>query len=100
MRRRDLLTTALLAPMLTGQTRQPAVPAGKEQSGLGLLRRMQEAMGGADRLAAVHDVDWTVLAKTWDASGSPAPETVRRIRWIRPNVFRKDQQAGNITVVE
>jgi len=55
---------------------------------------MQEALGGSEELAAIQDVDWTVRAKTWNQSGAPGPDVERRIRWIRPNVFRKDQRNG------
>ncbi len=61
---------------------------------------MQTALGGADRLASIRDVDWTVTAKSWNAAGTPALDITRRIRWIRPNVFRKDQRAGTLTVIE
>jgi hypothetical protein len=43
-------------------------------------------------------VDWTAVAKTWNTSGVPGPEFTRRIRWIRPNIFRKDQRGGKIAV--
>ena len=64
MRRRDLLAGALSIPMLRAQTgSQATVPSVTDQQGLRLIRRMQAAMGSSDRLAAIHDVDWTVAAK-------------------------------------
>ena len=59
---------------------------------------MQAALGGAEHLVAVRDVDWTISGKTWNQSGAPGPDVTRRIRWIRPNIFRKDQRAGNMVV--
>ena len=51
MKRRDLLAAAVAAPMLLrGQT---------HEQGIALLRKMQAALGGVERLVAVRDVDWT-----------------------------------------
>lgn len=55
---------------------------------------MQEALGGGDNLAAIQDFDWTIEARTWNQAGAPGPDVQRRIRWVRPNVFRKDQRNG------
>ncbi len=99
MNRRDLLFIAGVAPMLLrGQsTQQPGATPAAEQ-GMALLRRMQAALGGAERLVAVRDVDWTAAGKTWKASGEPGPGATRRIRWIRPNILRKDQRVGDVIV--
>ena len=69
------------------------------QDGIRLLHQMQQALGGADRLAAIRDYDWRVTAKTWDQAGHPSGEVHRRIRLIRPNDFRMDQQGPYGTVV-
>jgi hypothetical protein len=63
-----------------------------------LLHRMQAALGGAERLASVRDVDWTTVGKTWKGSGEPGPDATRRIRWIHPNILRKDQRIGDAIV--
>ena len=99
MKRRDLLAVAVAAPMLLrGQTqRSNRAPATHEQ-GIALLRRMQAALGGVERLVAARDVDWTTPVKTWQASGAPGPNATRRIRWIRPNILRKDQRIGDVAV--
>ncbi len=90
MKRRDLLAAAVAAPMLLrGQT---------HEQGIALLRKMQAALGGVERLVAVRDVDWTTAVKTWKASGAPGPNATRRIRWIRPNILRKDQRVGDVAV--
>ncbi len=104
MRRRDLFSLAIPLPWLwrihASRQSSAADSSAGDPQGLALLRRIQTALGGLNRLASVHDLDWTVTAKTWDAAGSASLDTVRRIRWIRPSVFRKDQHAGNLNVIE
>lgn len=68
--------------------------------GLSLLRKMQAALGGVDRLAGVHDLEWRVIAKTWDATGVAGGDVSRRIRWRQPGFYRKDQQGSYGTVIE
>jgi hypothetical protein len=59
------------------------------QDGVALLHKMQQALGGADKIAAVRDFDETVSAQTFNAQGAPTGATVRkRMRWIRPNILR------------
>lgn len=72
MKRRDLLNAGFwVTSLIRGQTTQP-VPgsASANEQGLALLLHMQTALGGGDRLAAILDLDWTVIAKSWNASGS------------------------------
>jgi hypothetical protein len=70
------------------------------QDGVALLHKMQEALGGADKIAAVHDFDETVSAHTFNARGAPTGATVRkRVRWIRPNILRVDQVGPGDTYV-
>lgn len=88
MSRRDLLTLLLAAP--TSAIGRDS----DDDSARQLLRRMQEALGGGEELATVQDVDWTIKAKTWDQFGAPGTDVERRIRWICPKVFRKDQRNG------
>jgi hypothetical protein len=70
---------------------QPAAPE--------LLRRMQAALGGGDRLAAVTDIDQRVTADTWDDRGRHLGQTVKRIRWISPGYLRMDQVGPGNTFV-
>jgi hypothetical protein len=70
------------------------------QDGVALLHKMQQALGGADKIAAVRDFDETVSAQTFSAQGAPTGATVRkRIRWIRPNILRLDQMGPGDTYV-
>ena len=99
LRRRDLLATAMGAPMLLrGQTQRTNPAPAMHEQGLALLRRMQAALGGIEGLLAIRDVDWTAAVKTWKRSGAPSPDATRRIRWIRPNILRKDQRIGEVAV--
>jgi len=53
---------------------------------------MQETLGGAKRLAAVHDYDETIRAVAWDAAGGSLGEVRKRSRWIQnPRMIRLDQ---------
>jgi len=47
-----------------------AAPQSSSSEGLRLLRKMQEALGGAERMAAVRDVEEIVRAEARDANGS------------------------------
>ena len=62
------------------------------QEGLRLMHKLQDALGGAERLAAVRDFEETIRAEAWDAKGASLGEVRKRTRWIRsPNVVRLDQ---------
>lgn len=74
-------------------------PIRADDSGLALLHKMQTALGGADRIAAIHDIDWTVEAKTFDHSGRFIGNVTKRTRWIRPNYLRLDQLGPHDTYV-
>lgn len=68
-------------------------PAANAEDAIGLLHRMQSALGGA-RLTRIHDLEWSVKAKVWDR-GREAGQVTRRIRMILPDRFRKDQDMPN-----
>jgi hypothetical protein len=73
--------------------------ASAQDSGLVLLHKMQRALGGSDKIAAIHDLDWTVRAKTFDHNGRPIGSVTKRTRWIRPNYLRLDQVGPGDTYV-
>jgi len=61
---------------------------------------MQTALGGAEKIAAIHDYEETVLARTWNPDGSPLGEVRKRTRWMRsPNLLRLDQIGPRDTYV-
>ncbi len=67
--------------------------------GLDLLRKMQAALGGADKIAAIRDLDWTVNAESFDQNGKSIGYVKKRTRWIRPNYLRLDQVGPGDTYV-
>jgi hypothetical protein len=55
------------------------------QGGLPLFRKMQDALGGADRIAAIRDFEQEVRAESWNGNtGQSIGEVRKRTRWIRP----------------
>jgi hypothetical protein len=61
------------------------------QDGTALFHRMQQALGGAEKIASIHDVDELVHAQTWHEDGSARGDVRKRTRWINPNYLRLDQ---------
>lgn len=76
---------------------QPSVPS---QDGLPLFHKMQDALGGGDRIAAVRDFEELVLAESWNGNtGQSMGEVRKRTRWIHPNYLRIDQVGPGSTYV-
>jgi hypothetical protein len=69
------------------------------QDGLQLFHRMQDALGGAEKIAAIHDFEQRVRADTWDGNARPLGEVRKRTRWVRPNYLRADQVGPGSTYV-
>jgi hypothetical protein len=65
--------------------------ASRGQDGMQLFRKMQNALGGRDKIAAIQDFEQCVRAQAWDDEGKTFGEVYKRTRWIRPNVLRLDQ---------
>src|SRR5262249_7539354 len=62
--------------------------------------KMQDSLGGATRIAAVHDFEETIRAQAWDAAGGSLGEVRKRTRWMRtPNLLRLDQSGPRGTYV-
>jgi len=61
------------------------------QDGHQLFQKMQSALGGRDKIAAIKDYEQCVRADAWNDDGKPHGEVHKRTRWIRPNVLRLDQ---------
>ena len=69
------------------------------QDGLQLFHRMQKALGGADKIASVHDFEEIVRAQTWNEAGQPIGVVRKRVRWVSPNYLRLDQVGPGDTYV-
>jgi hypothetical protein len=70
------------------------------QDGMQLFHKMQSALGGRNKIAAIRDLQECVRAHAWDDEGKPHGEVYKRTRWIRPNVLRLDQVGpGNSYVI-
>jgi hypothetical protein len=69
------------------------------QDGLQLLHKMQTALGGSERIAAIHDYEESVQAETWNNEGKLNGKVRKRTRWIKPNCLRLDQVGPDDTYV-
>jgi outer membrane lipoprotein-sorting protein len=63
----------------------------RAQDGIELLHRMQQALGGASKIASVRDLDKLVHAQTWHEDGSARGDVHKRTRWVSPTYLRLDQ---------
>jgi hypothetical protein len=77
-----------------------APPQASSEDGLRLLHRMQNALGGANKIAAIHDYEETVRSEVWNNAGVAMGEVRKRTRWVRsPNLLRLDQIGPRDTYV-
>lgn len=70
-----------------------------DQDGLLLFHKMQDALGGAARIASIHDFEQCARAETWDNNGIPRGVVHKRLRFIRPDQLRVDQIGPGDTFV-
>ena len=71
-----------------------------EPDGRALFQKMQQALGGADRIAAVEDYEEYVRAESWNGNtGRSMGEVRKRTRWVRPDYLRIDQVGPGSTYV-
>ncbi len=64
-----------------------------------MFHKMQEALGGAEKIAAIHDFEQRLRAEAWDGNGRSLGEVRKRTRWVRPNYLRADQAGLGSTYV-
>lgn len=95
-----VLVAAAVSSVYSGQqpprasTQQPPRASTQQstQDGLLLLRKMQDALGGAGSIVAVRDYEETIRAEAWDAAGTALGDVRKRTRWMRtPGLLRLDQ---------
>src|SRR5579864_8591745 len=98
-----VILAVLSGVVQSGILASPSVTSAQEASerdGLQLLHRLQSALGGAQRLASIHDFEETIDAQAWDANGAALGEVRKRTRWMRtPPVVRLDQRGPRGTYV-
>jgi hypothetical protein len=95
-----ILSALFLCPFVSVQAPAQASAQTSLQDGLQLLHKMQTALGGADKIAAVHDYEETARAEIWNDAGTPMGEVRKRTRWMRsPNLLRIDQKGPRDTYV-
>ncbi|HXW92262.1 MAG TPA: hypothetical protein VEK33_17050 [Terriglobales bacterium] len=90
-RRRFSVSVALLALSFCS--------ASSGQDALQLFHKMQDALGGADKIASIRDFEENVRAQAWHNDGRSMGEVHKRTRWIRPNILRLDQVGAEDTYV-
>ena len=62
------------------------------KEGLLLLHKMQSALGGAKKLAGIHDYEETISAVAYDSRGQSLGAVRKRTRWMQsPSTLRLDQ---------
>jgi len=66
-------------------------PSAFPQDAMQLFRKMQVALGGADKIASIQDFEEIVRANAWHDDGRPMGVVRKRVRFIRPNYLRIDQ---------
>jgi len=95
------LVLASFRPGFPSQNQLPrTAPQPSTADGLRLLHKMQDGLGGATSIAAIHDFEETIRAEAWDAAGHSLGTVRKRTRWMRsPNVIRLDQRGPRGTYV-
>jgi hypothetical protein len=74
--------------------------SGSSREGLKLFHKMQKALGGADKIAAIRDFEELARAESWNGNtGQSLGEVRKRTRIIRPNHLRIDQDGPGSTYV-
>ncbi len=72
--------------------RSQTLPQTSSREGLQLLHKMQAALGGAEKIAAIYDYEETVRGEALDSNGTRLGDVRKRTRWMRrPNLLRLDQ---------
>ena len=95
-----LIASASLCFCISGTTLSQTLPERSTREGLELLHKMQAALGGAERIAAIRDYEETVRAEAFRSNGTRLGEVRKRTRWMRsPHLLRLDQIGRRDTYV-
>lgn len=90
---RPFFAVLILATIISAfATETSSQPSASSPEGIRLLHKLQDALGGAKRIAAVKDFEETIRAEARDSNSASLGEVRKRTRWMRsPNVVRLDQ---------
>jgi hypothetical protein len=69
------------------------------QDALQQFRKMQNALGSADKISAIRDYEQIVHADAWDFAGNAMGVVRKRVRFVRPSYLRVDQVGQRDTYV-
>jgi hypothetical protein len=95
MRSIAMLAAAAVCALAAAQSPDRAEPDGRA-----LFQKMQRALGGADRIAAIADYEEHVRAESWNGNtGRSMGEVRKRTRFVRPAYLRVDQVGPGSTYV-
>jgi hypothetical protein len=96
----SLIVSAFFCFCVAQRVPSKTLPQESTAEGLQLLHKMQSALGGVEKIAAIRDYEETVNAKTWNSDGTVLGEVRKRTRWMRsPNLLRLDQIGPRDTYV-
>ena len=94
------IAVAMVCAIVPSSARAQKASQSSTPQGLELLHHMQDALGGAERIAAIRDYEETVVARTWNPDGSALGQVRKRTRWMRsPSLIRLDQIGPRDTYV-
>ncbi len=80
--------------------RSQTLPQTSSPEGLQLLHKMQAALGGAEKIAAIYDYEETVRGEALDSNGTRLGDVRKRTRWMRrPNLLRVQQIGARGTYI-
>jgi hypothetical protein len=66
-----------------------------QDNAIQLLHKMQQALGGVEKIAAIRDFEEIVNAEAFSPSGRPVGKVRKRTRWVSPSNLRlNDDPAG------
>jgi hypothetical protein len=92
--------TALAAVLAASAIALAAADPSKDDGGLALFHKMQAALGGADKIAAIQDFEQQQRAVAINGNtGERMGEVIKRTRFVRPSSVRVDQVGPGSTYV-
>lgn len=75
-------------------------PSVLSEDATALFHKMQDALGGSEKIAAIRDFEQQVRAQSWNGrTGELIGDVRKRTRWIHPNQLRVDQIGPGSTYV-